>query len=85
MINHMRLPDNVPYGTFLWFELEDWCHHVGLDVDEVRAMIDKHVTWGERGTITLITVKRLREIVYADREDPPQCPHFWDALLVSVG
>jgi hypothetical protein len=85
MRTNMTLPDDVLQDTFLAIDLEVWCRHMGMDVDEVRDMIDPHVTWGERGTITLITVKRLREIVYADRESPTFCPHFWDALLVSVG
>ena len=85
MITDMKLPDDMPHGTFLWIELEEWCRHMGTDVDDVRDMLDPHVTWGDRGTITLITVKRLREIVYADREFPPHCPHLWELLLVSVG
>lgn len=52
--------------TTEWVYLRDWCNHHGLSEGYVRDALDKHVTWGERGTHTLVSAYRLREILLDD-------------------
>lgn len=68
--------------TTEWVSLRDWCEQHGVSEAYVRDTIDPYVTWGERGTHTLVCANRLREIL-ADDGLNVECadPH----LMVAVG